>query len=100
MEYARQRGWLKSQVGRFMNLSAMTAKRLVIAGTAISVLGTFLMLVGSYASGISTADFSRNSREFLTLIQWMWIGATFTVLGHQISIGGMMLSWIRRQAIR
>lgn len=100
MEYARQRGWIKSKVGRVMTLSAITAKRLVIAGTAISVLGTLVMLIGSYASGISTADFSRNSREFLALIQWMWIGATITVLGHQLSIGGMMLSWIRRQAVR
>lgn len=100
MEYARQRGWLKSQVGRFMSLSAITAKRLVIAGTVISVLGALLMVLGSYASGISAGDFSKNSREFLALIQWMWIGATITVLGHQLSIGGMMLSWIRRQAMR
>lgn len=100
MEFARQRGWLKSQVGRVLNLSAITAKRLVITGTVISILGTLVMLVGSYASGIATVDFSRNSREFLALIQWMWIGATITVLGHQLSIGGMMLSWIRRKAVR
>jgi hypothetical protein len=101
-EYARQRQWLAPASKNKAWLGTISTRSSFVIGGALIVGGTLMMTLGAAIGSWSEAGFSLASTTSTTMsmVNWIWPGATLTLIGHQFSMAGMLVSWFRRQQLQ
>jgi hypothetical protein len=65
------------------------------------VTGMLMMCLGAWLGASETTGIALSSPWVMSnVITWVWPGATLTLIGHQFSMAGMLVSWFRRQPLQ
>ena len=101
-EYARQRQWLAPASKKKAWLGTISTRSSFVVGGSLIVGGTLMMALGAAIGSWSEAGFSFASQAttLMSMVNWIWPGATLTLIGHQFSMAGMLVSWFRRQQLQ
>jgi|GEM_PF-2521854 len=100
-EYARQRKWMVLKSQSESCLKTISTKSSFIIGGSLITAGMLMMCLGAWIGASESAVNSLSSTWTMSnTISWVWPGATMTLIGHQLSMAGMLVSWFRRQPLQ
>ncbi len=100
-EYARQRKWMVLKSQSESCLRTISTKSSFIIGGSLITAGMLMMSLGAWIGASESAVNSLSSTWTMSnTIAWVWPGATMTLIGHQLSMAGMLVSWFRRQPLQ
>lgn len=98
-EYARQRKWMAPASRKQSVLGTISTQSSFTVGGALIVAGMLMMGLGA-SLGASESTGLASAWTMSNVVIWLWPGATLTLIGHQFSMAGMLVSWFRRQPLQ
>lgn len=100
-EYARQRKWMAPASKKQSYLGTISTQSSFSIGASMIVTGMLMMCLGAWLGASETTGIALSSPWVMSnVITWVWPGATLTLIGHQFSMAGMLVSWFRRQPLQ
>lgn len=100
-EYARQRKWMAPASKQQSCLGTISTQSSFSIGASMIVTGMLMMCLGAWLGAGEATGVSLSSPWVMSnVITWVWPGATLTLIGHQFSMAGMLVSWFRRQPLQ
>lgn len=100
-EYARQRKWMAPAAKKQSYLGTISTQSSFAIGGSMICVGMLMMGLGAWLGASETTGMAMSSPWAMSnVITWVWPGATLTLIGHQFSMAGMLVSWFRRQPLQ